>query len=695
MSTAEEVPGLLVPPDLEVALLLQTVWDMLAMGGHWPTYERVDRVLFHQHHLDIATVMSRTSTELLRGGRPEGGAPPRDDGELTLTLAGAASCSGSGPAIDVVVAAARLAAAAERDLDPAEADPLLTFADVARELGIDPSRARDVARRSGLLLVSEPWTGSNSLSEDSWQLRVDRRARPYAGVHDLAEYWGRRKERAPASRDTRQAAPAENIIQLNRRWRLGEQLGEGGFGKVFVAVGDDGTAVAVKFVPKEPGAERELLFARQEGFRNVVPVLDDGELGDDYVLVMPMADATLRERLFAAGGGLSVGEALAVLIDVVTALTDLEGQVVHRDIKPENVMLLDGTWCLADFGISRYSDASTATHTRMFSLSKEYAAPEQWRLDRATSAADVYAVGVMAFELLAGHRPFPGPGLHDFQEQHLTQAPPHLGGVSPQLDAIVQDCLAKQPKARPTPVSLLQRLEHAATPKTAPGFSALVDAYRQHCEREVAAAAVVTAQDITNMTKQKRRPGLAAAASRTWARVSTTLLSTVLEAAPGVAVYHLDDGGWLVILDGAALELSTAWPVPDLAPRWPFDVIAHATVKVVVHPTHADWEGRSHSLWYCDAQREGQYGWFETAFMSQHGGGPQEPFALWPEKAEGALSDVLASTQVAWPFTELVPGETDEFGDRWIGWFGAAVKGKLFRPSFIPESDPAGSWRRA
>src|SRR4051812_3432716 len=184
MSAAEGVPGLPVPPDAEVALLLQTVWDMLAAGGDWPTYERVDRALYHQHHLAIDRMISRTSTDLLLGGRPEGGAPPRDDGQLMLTLAGAASCSGSGPAIDVVVTAARVAAAAERDLDPAEDDPLLTFDQVARKLGIDPAGARDVARQSGLLLVSEPWTGGNSRSDGSWQLRVDRRARPYAGVHD-------------------------------------------------------------------------------------------------------------------------------------------------------------------------------------------------------------------------------------------------------------------------------------------------------------------------------------------------------------------------------------------------------------------------------------------------------------------------------------------------------------------------------
>lgn len=210
-------------------------------------------------------------------------------------------------------------------------------------------------------------------------------------------------------------------VEFNRRWEIGAQLGAGGFGRVFVATGDDGTVAAAKFVPKARGAERELLFVQLDNVRNVVPVIDYGETSDAWVLVMPRADRSLRDELTDAGGRLSLDRTLAVLRDVATALADMDRRVVHRDLKPENILLLHGAWRLADFGISRYAEASTASDTRKFAMSPPYAAPERWRAERATIATDVYALGVIAVELLTGPRPFPGPSLEDYHEQRAPQ----------------------------------------------------------------------------------------------------------------------------------------------------------------------------------------------------------------------------------------------------------------------------------
>ena len=150
------------------------------------------------------------------------------------------------------------------------------------------------------------------------------------------------------------------IINLSREWLVGEPLRSGGFGTVYLAQSRDGTPAVVKLVPKAPGAERELLFEDLDGVPNVVPIIDRGEWGDHLALVMPKAEKSLREYLVEMNGHLSVNDAVRVLVDVVEALVAIEGRIVHRDIKPDNILLLNGRWCLADFGISRYADATTA-----------------------------------------------------------------------------------------------------------------------------------------------------------------------------------------------------------------------------------------------------------------------------------------------------------------------------------------------
>ena len=169
-------------------------------------------------------------------------------------------------------------------------------------------------------------------------------------------------------------------IKLERTWRLGDQLGQGGFAKVYLAQDENGEPAVVKLVPKEPGAQRELLFEGLDGAPNVVPILDRGECGDCWVMVMPLAEKSLRDHLNKAGGQLAVNEAVSVLVDIAEALAEVEGRgVVHRDIKPENVLLLGGRWHLADFGIARYAEATTAQDTFKYAKTPAYAAPEQWR----------------------------------------------------------------------------------------------------------------------------------------------------------------------------------------------------------------------------------------------------------------------------------------------------------------------------
>ncbi|MBK8540631.1 MAG: serine/threonine protein kinase [Ardenticatenia bacterium] len=215
-----------------------------------------------------------------------------------------------------------------------------------------------------------------------------------------------------------------DVIRLSRIWTLGALIGDpSGFGKVYQAVADDGTIAAIKLVPKEPGAEREILFEEISGVENVIPIIDTGEFKDYWVIVMPRAERSLRAHLATHDGTLPLNDALPILVDIAQALAELDGRVVHRDLKPENILLFNGHWCLADFGIARYADASTQPDTRKFAMSPPYSAPERWRHEHATSAADVYSFGVMAWEILTGRPLFSGPALDDFREQHLHFPP--------------------------------------------------------------------------------------------------------------------------------------------------------------------------------------------------------------------------------------------------------------------------------
>lgn len=237
------------------------------------------------------------------------------------------------------------------------------------------------------------------------------------------------------------------LALTKRVWTIAGPLpgATGGYGDLYIVEDDHGAEAIAKLVAKDPGADRELLIGaamQAADYPNVMPVLDHGEHGDDWVLVMPRADTNLADYL-RQHGPLSVDEVIGILRDVATALAAMDNTLVHRDIKPQNILRLAGKWCLADFGIARYAAATTSPDTRKFSWTPPYAAPEQWRTERCTSAADVYAFGVVGYELLTSQWPFPGPDVSDFREQHLNVHAPELTIGPIRLRDLIDECLYK------------------------------------------------------------------------------------------------------------------------------------------------------------------------------------------------------------------------------------------------------------
>ncbi len=488
------------------------------------------------------------------------------------------------------------------------------------------------------------------------------------------------------------------VITLKQVWTLGIHLGSGGFGRVYQATDRVGAQVAVKLVEKKLCGDRELLIANDvTGVRNVIEVLDSGEDGNDYVLVMPLADRSLAQEMASRGGPMPASDAVAVLTDVAEALAGIAVRsIVSRDIKPNNVLLVAGTWQLCDFGIARYADATTGLATFKESGTAEYTSPERWQGKRATAAADVYSFGVMAYEMLAGRLPFNGPGLGD---QHMHASPPPMNGIAPRLVSLVTECLYKRPEARPTAANILARLHTILNPASG-GAAVLHEANRSVVDESAKAEAKLAAV----RTEKEVRDALYAISQHSLHDVIDMLDAAIAEAAPNSSRTNATTAtGWTRSLGKAMIYTFAVQPanVANFGDRRPpFDLVSYASIGVRIPEDRSGYAGRSHSLWFSDANEKGVYRWYETAFVESPVGlsavAKMNPFALPPgPEAGAALEPSISGYQVAWPFLPFDQGDEAGLIERWLTWFGLAAQGALSRPSSMPErADAHNSWRK-
>lgn len=219
---------------------------------------------------------------------------------------------------------------------------------------------------------------------------------------------------------------------------------------------------------------REIVVLATLQHPNIVPLLHADEVDGTPYFVMPFVPGeALRERL--QRGPLSVREAVQALDDVAQALETAHASgVVHRDIKPGNILLTRGAAVVADFGIARVLSRSpegkalsarTPTDPTLEGLSlgtPRYMAPEQFVGDDSVDhRADLYAFGIVAYEMLAGRPPFPGPSLAQIARAHMVERPPSLRAARPdvpeRLEALIFKCLEKDPDARPRSASEILR----------------------------------------------------------------------------------------------------------------------------------------------------------------------------------------------------------------------------------------------
>ncbi len=247
---------------------------------------------------------------------------------------------------------------------------------------------------------------------------------------------------------------------------LGEMLGRGGMGIVFrareKALDRDVALKVLAFDPVlNPEAymrfEREAKLAAKLDHPNIVPIFSVGQRNAIAFYTMRMVKGGSVEQIVTPGQGLDVPHAINILRDVASALDYAHANgVVHRDIKPANILIGDsGHALVTDFGIARAfgGDAAGATATGTGIVgSPAYMSPEQWRGEKVDGRADQYALGVLAFELLSGRRPFADASMQELLRMHLTEDPPDIISLRQDLPSHVTDAIwramAKHPADR-------------------------------------------------------------------------------------------------------------------------------------------------------------------------------------------------------------------------------------------------------
>ena len=288
-------------------------------------------------------------------------------------------------------------------------------------------------------------------------------------------------------------------ITLGGRFQLTTRIAIGGMGEVWKA--KDlilGRIVAIKVLKEEytgdPGfLQRFRAEARHTALLNhvgIANVFDYGEEEGSAYLVMELVPGQPLSSIIEHEQVLSPDRTLSMIAQTARALSVAHAQgLVHRDIKPGNLLITpDGRVKVTDFGIARLADQVPLTQTGQVMGTAQYLAPEQATGQLATGASDIYALGVIGYECLTGHRPFSGESQIAIALAQVNDAPPPLPETLPKpVRALLMSMLAKDPKNRPADALKLSEAAEAirngdiaAAHAAVPGHAALRGSNRAH-----------------------------------------------------------------------------------------------------------------------------------------------------------------------------------------------------------------------
>jgi serine/threonine protein kinase len=248
---------------------------------------------------------------------------------------------------------------------------------------------------------------------------------------------------------------------ISDRYRLLKRLRRGGMSEVFLAFDEqEQQQVAIKIVMNSDAEcmkrlQREVHILRKLSHPHILPLLGDGTTGSAYYLVMPyMQRGNLRERLVQ--GKMTPQEAGIILHQLADALAYAHKQgIIHRDIKPSNILLDTddpGSIYLADFGIARIlEEGSDITQTGFLVGTPEYMAPELAEKSESASS-DIYALGVLLYQMLTGRLPFSGTSPLAICLKHIKEQPAPPSSLNPDIpyaiEQVILRAMHKNPRLR-------------------------------------------------------------------------------------------------------------------------------------------------------------------------------------------------------------------------------------------------------
>lgn len=261
-----------------------------------------------------------------------------------------------------------------------------------------------------------------------------------------------------------------------KRYEILDNLGEGGMADVYLAFDTIlKRDVAIKILrgslSKDPITlmrfQREASAISKLSHPNVVDVYDVGEFKDHHYIVMEYVRGRTLKQLIAQRGALHKEEALDIMKQLTMAIQHAhEHNIIHRDVKPQNVLVKDdGTVKITDFGIAMVHDSLSLTQGESILGSAHYLAPETTRGEAPTKQVDIYALGIVFYELLSGTVPFKGDNAYQIATKHLHDPMPLIRDFNPTLpqtiENVIQRACVKDKNSRYTSTKeMLYDLEH-------------------------------------------------------------------------------------------------------------------------------------------------------------------------------------------------------------------------------------------